>query len=263
MLIQLPGGQPGQQGSRNAEECSGFEAGLRRDLATPQVVSYDAMLGGWGKRTIEFALTLVTAPVWLPVLVIVAGVSKVRHQAQVFLTHDRVGYGGRAFKCFSLRVTPPTATIEHLHTAEQPGAANDWTEIVDKAETRRAKWRRAFERLPHLFNVLLGDMALIGPSPLSRDALEPLKTARRYYLSARPGAVGVSAVVGGDERDASQYKIYAMSWSFVTDALILWDAVRSLRNRGELWRPSFKRPKTTESVVPETVIDRRRRHSGA
>lgn len=256
MLIQLPGGQPGQQGSRDAEEVSGFEAGLRRDLATPQVVSYDAMLGGVGKRALELALTLVTAPVWLPVLLAAAGISKLRNSAPVFLAHDRVGYGGRPFKCFSLRVTPPSPGGEDAQSHEDTA---NWNEIVDKAEGRRAKWRRAFERLPRLFNVLLGDMALVGPTPHSREALEPLKTARRYYLSARPGVVGVSAIVGGDETDPSQYKIYAMSWSFATDALIMWDAVRSLRDRGELWKPSFKRPKTTESVVPQEVVDRRRR----
>ncbi len=254
MLIQLPGGQPGRQSSRNAEECSGFEAGLRRDLATAPVVSYDAMLGGWGKRAIDLVLTVLSAPVWLPLMLAAAAVSNLRHPAPIFLAHECVGYGGRAFKCFSLRVTPPAPE------GQAQSAANDWTVIVDRAEGRPAKWRRALERLPWMFNVLLGHMALVGPAPLSREALEPLKTARRYYLSARPGVIGASAVAGDDEADPSQYKIYAMSWSFVTDALLMWDALRSLRDRGELWKPSFKRPKASDTVVPQEVLERRRRN---
>jgi hypothetical protein len=52
--------------------------------------------------------------------------------------------------------------------------------------------------------------------------------------------IGVSAVVDADEEEASQYKIYALSWSLLADSLILWDALRSLLNRGELWKPMFR-----------------------
>jgi exopolysaccharide production protein ExoY len=256
MLIQLPSGSPDQPGPQNAEQTNvTFEAGLRRDLASAPIVSYDAMLGGWGKRAIELTLTLITAPLWLTVMLVSAAVAKLRHRAPVFQSHERIGYGGRAYKCFSLRVAPPSATIEQLHPAPVSGVANDLNAIADHAETRRSKFRRALERLPQLFNVIRGDMALVGPAPLSREELEPMKSARRYYLSARPGVVGVSTIIGGGN-DPSQYKIYAMSWAITTDALIFWDAMRSLRDRGELWNPSFARAKPGQST--SGVIVRRR-----
>lgn len=238
MLIQMPRGSSDQPGTQNAEECSAFEAALRRDLASAPVISYDAMLGGLSKRTFDFALTLVALPVWLPVLLIAAAWSKIRHPAPVFQAHERVGYGGHVFKCFTLRLEPPSATIAHLHGPKEEKPANDWNSIASKAETRREKWRRAIERLPRLFNVLGGDMSLVGPSPLSQEQLEPMKTGKRYYLSARPGVVGVSTIVDADEEEASQYKIYAFSWSMMTDIVILSDALRGLRDRGELWRPT-------------------------
>jgi exopolysaccharide production protein ExoY len=238
MLIQMPRGSSDQPGTQNAEECSAFEAALRRDLASPPVISYDAMLGGWSKRAFDFTLTLVALPVWLPVMLIAAAWSKIRHPAPVFLAHQAVGYGGRVFKCFTLRLEPPSATIAHLHGPKEEKPANDWNSIASKAETRREKWRRAIERLPRLFNVLGGDMSLVGPSPLSQEQLEPMKTGKRYYLSARPGVVGVSTIVDADEEQASQYKIYAFSWSMMTDIVILSDALRGLRDRGELWRPT-------------------------
>jgi len=259
MLIQLPSGSPDQPGPQKAEQSNvTFEAGLRRDLASAPIVSYDAMLGGWGKRATELTLTLVTAPLWLPAMVIAAAWAKLRHRAPVFQAHERIGYGGRAYKCFSLRIAPPTAAIEHLHPAAAGEAANEPGHVAGHAETRRTKWRRALERLPQLFNVILGDMALVGPAPLSREELEPMKSARRYYLSARPGVVGVSTIIGGGD-DPSQYKIYAMSWAITTDALIFWDAVRSLRDRGELWKPSFTRAKPGQSTSGVVV---RRRNAG-
>jgi exopolysaccharide production protein ExoY len=237
MLIQMPRGSSDQPGTQNAEECSAFEAALRRDLASAPVISYDAMLGGWAKRAFDVAITLFSMPLWLPALLIAAAWSKIRHPAPVFQAHDRVGYGGRVFKCFTLRLEPPSATISHLHAPEEK-PANDWSSIQSKAESRREKWRRAIERLPRMFNVLAGDMSLVGPSPLSPDELEPMKMGKRYYLSARPGVVGVSTIVDADEEQASQYKIYAFSWSLMTDIVILSDALRGLRDRGELWRPT-------------------------
>lgn len=262
MLIQMPRGSSDQPGSQNAEECDAFEAALRRDLATAPVISYDAMLGGWLKRSFDFTLTLVTMPIWLPALLIAALVAKLRHPAPVFQADERIGYGGHAFRCYKLRIEPPSATIAKLHgdKEEAPAPANDWSSIASKAESRRAKWRRAFERMPRLFNVLRGEMSLVGPSPLTREQLEPMKTGKRYYLSARPGVVGISTIVDADEEVASQYKIYAFSWSLMTDIVILSDALRGLRDRGELWRPTkIKRARS----IPRGDVPVRRRSSAS
>jgi exopolysaccharide production protein ExoY len=239
MLIQMPRGPSGQPGTQNAEECNAFEAALRRDLASAPVISYDPVLGGVSKRMFDVALTLLASPIWLPALLITAAVSKLKHPSPVFLAEDRVGYGGRVFKCFTLRIDPPSATIEQLHGPKQADVpANDWNSIASKAESRREKWRRALKRLPQMLNVLGGEMSLVGPSPLSQEELEPMKIGKRYYLSSRPGVVGISTIVDAGEEQASQFKIYAFSWSLMTDIVILSDALRSLRDRGELWRPT-------------------------
>lgn len=239
MLIQMPRGASGPPGTQNAEECSAFEAALRRDLASAPVISYDPVLGGVSKRVFDVAVTLLASPVWLLALAIAAATSKLKHPAPVFYAEDRVGYGGRVFRCFKLRLEPPTATIAQLHAPKPSDVpANDWSAIQSKAESRREKWRHALERLPQMYNVLRGDMSLVGPAPLSQAQLEPMKIGKRYYLSSRPGVVGISTVVDTGEEPAMQYKIYVFSWSLMTDVVILSDALRSLRDRGELWRPT-------------------------
>jgi hypothetical protein len=69
----------------------------------------------------------------------------------------------------------------------------------------------------------------------------------------------VSAVADAEEEEASQFKIYALSWSLTTDALILWDALSSLRNRGELWKPPFWLAKArAKAALTEAASERRR-----
>ena len=240
MLVQLPRGSSDQPKAPRNEECNAFEAALRRDLASAPVVSYESVLGGLPKRAADVALVLLAAPVWGPALLIAAIVSKLRHPAPVFLSERRIGYGGRAFSCLSLRVSPPTAVIERLHPEHAPEPANDWGAIASRAESWRERMRRAFERLPRLINVLRGEMSLVGPAPLDAEGLEQLKTSKRYYLSARPGVVGIAAIADADEEDPGHYKIYALSWALSVDFLLLWDALRGLSNKGKLWRPRFK-----------------------
>lgn len=249
MLIQLPSGSPDQPGPQNADEGSTtFEAGLRRDLASSPIVSYDSMLGGPAKRAIDLSIALISAPIWLPTMLFAAGVSKLRDRSPVFVAQDRVGYGGRSFRCYTLRIAP---TVKKEQAEE--AVAND---EAAKAASRGVRWRNALERLPQLFNVIRGDMAIVGPSPLSREQLEPMKSARRYYLSARPGVVGTSTIIGGSG-DPSQYKIYAMSWAITTDLLIFWDGLRSLFDRRqELWNPSFTRAEPGQST--SGIVVRRR-----
>jgi exopolysaccharide production protein ExoY len=258
MLIQMPRGSSDQAGTNGAEARNAFEEALRRDLASAPVVSYDPVVGSLPKRIGDCAFALLTLPAWLPVMLIAAGVSKLRHRAPVFVAEERIGYGGRVFDCYMLRIKPPSAKVEQLFATgegEPAPAAAEWTAIEGHAEGRRAKWRRAFERLPQMFNVIRGDMAIVGPLPLSRDSIEPLKSARRHYLSARPGLVGVSGIVDASEEPSSQYKIYAKTSSMLTDALIFWDGIRSLRNRGELWKPGFK---LSTAAPPRAVVVRRR-----
>lgn len=256
MLIQFPQTPGQQQDAENTATNDAFEAGLRRDLATAPVVLCGAMVGGSFKRAFDLTLTVLTAPVWAPVLLIAAGVAKLRHSAPVFQGFERIGYGGRPFQCWRLRINPPAAKIERLRQVvpEPETASNDWDSIEANAEMPRAKWRRALERLPQMINVLAGEMALVGPSPLSRAQVEPLKTAKRYYLSARPGVFGLSAITEDEAEESGQYKIYAVSWTLSMDLLIMWDAFRSLWRRGTLWRPGLKLP---TQAAPTVVVRQR------
>jgi exopolysaccharide production protein ExoY len=203
MLIQWPSGS-NQPGPQNAEGNADFESALRRDLASAPIVSYDAVLGGRQKRLADFLLALVCAPPWAVVTLAVAAWLKLSGKRPVIVREERIGYGGRAFRCMRFNVA----------SARDVGASD--------AQTQSAQF---IERLPQLVHVLTGEMALAGPTPLSHAELEPLKSARRYYLSARPGIVGLGGLMEHGREEPAAYKRYAMSWSLGTDVLILWDAL--------------------------------------
>jgi|CXWL01.1.fsa_nt_gi lipopolysaccharide/colanic/teichoic acid biosynthesis glycosyltransferase len=240
MLVQLPLGASHQAPEIPAsEQGDAFETALRRDLASAPMVSYESVLGGWGKRALDLGLTLATSPIWLPTLSAVAAWKKLHASAPVFRTEESIGYGGRTFARFAFALSPPVAIVEQLRPRNDD-KAHDLQSISRNAEDWRAKWRRVLEGLPQVLNVLCGDMSLVGPSPLTPEQLDVLKSAKRYYLSARPGLVGIAALAGEGEEESNQYKGYYLAWSLTTDALLAWDGLRSLRNRGALWTPRIK-----------------------
>jgi exopolysaccharide production protein ExoY len=211
------------------------------------------MLGGWAKRTIDLFVTVLTVPVWLPLMLGAALWARLRFGGPVFLAHDRVGYGGRHFRCLSLRIAPRAAKVERVRVGED--SPLDLTLIANDAASAPSKWSMFLERLPQLLHVIAGDMAIVGPRPLSRDELEPLKTARRYYLSARPGVIGVGSIAEGGELTSAP-KYYAMMWAISVDLGIVWNALTSTP-RDELWRPEAH-TSTVTSIAPEALQRRRR-----
>jgi lipopolysaccharide/colanic/teichoic acid biosynthesis glycosyltransferase len=217
MLCQLP-----DTGKTNDQPTSpdgdAFQVGLRRDLASAPVVLYEPVLGGWRKRAFDLVLTSVAAPIWLPLIALSALWAKAQRRVLGFGAEPRVGYGGRVFAMYGMRLARPTAKIEALR-------AGHYAPPVP----RTPPWLRPLEQLPRLINVIKGEMSLVGPTPLSQEQLQSGAGSRRYYLSARPGVVGVGALAAAGDGEGAANKAYALSWSLAADVLILWEA---LRDRG-------------------------------
>jgi len=248
MLLQVPR-EPGNCETQRASiGGSDFEAGVRRDLAAASIVSYEPMLGGWRKRIFDLIVVVITLPLWLAAMLIATLWSTFAIGSPVFSVDRCVGYGGRSFNRFHLRLTKP-ARDESAAVNDEGESSQTRSEEV----AQRAKWTRACERLPQLLNILRGDMSLVGPSALLQGNLDQLKSGRRYYLSARPGIFSISRLVDR-EHSESQFKAYALSWSLMLDLLIIWDCARGFSNRGRLWKPGLK----LNRIVPGLALDQRR-----
>lgn len=117
--------------------------------------------------------------------------------------HYRVGNGGRLFKCLKFRTMRPDADSVLTELLERDSALRaEWHRhhklSNDPRVTRVGRWlrRTSLDELPQLLNVLRGEMALVGPRPITLEELRRYGPARWQYLSVLPGMTGLWQVSG-------------------------------------------------------------------
>lgn len=157
------------------------------------------------KRALDVILVIALLPVALPVCLVVAVVLAFE-RGPLFFGHTRVGRGGRHFKCWKFRTMKVDAKqlLEAL-LATDPEARDEWTETRkltnDPRITRLGAILRktSLDELPQLWNVLRGDMSLVGPRPVVEEELDLYGPSRRVYLALRPGLTGLWQVSGRND----------------------------------------------------------------
>jgi lipopolysaccharide/colanic/teichoic acid biosynthesis glycosyltransferase len=175
------------------------------------------------KRALDLLLTLGTAPLWLPLLGVVALLVRVRLGAPVFFRQERPGMGGRPFRILKFRSM----------TDQRDGGGK----LLPDAErlSRFGRWLRSssLDELPELFNVIRGEMSLVGPRPLLMQYL-PLYTerqARRHEV--RPGLTGW-AQVNGRNAITWEEKFELDVW-YVENRTLWLDVTILLRTAGSIF----------------------------
>ena len=136
------------------------------------------------KRLIDLGITLLFAPLWLPLLVILSGLVYLRLGRPIFFTQSRPGL-----------LAVPFTLIKFRSMLHRPGASP--SEDEDRL-TPFGRWLRtsSLDELPELINVLKGDMSLVGPRPLLMEYL-PLYSARQARRhEVKPGLTGWAQVNG-------------------------------------------------------------------
>ncbi|MGB8812880.1 MAG: sugar transferase [Paracoccaceae bacterium] len=181
------------------------------------------------KRAFDIAAIVVAAPIIVP-LVVGLAIAVSRDGGAAFYTQQRVGSGGRAFRMWKLRsmVSNADALMEQ-HLQAVPAARAEWDATQKlKNDPRitplgRFLRRASLDELPQLWNVLVGDMSLVGPRPmmLNQQALYP----GMAYYTLRPGITGYWQTAGRNrttfEARAEYDDAYAADLTLLTDARIL------------------------------------------
>lgn len=158
------------------------------------------------KRWMDLALVIMVAPFVVPVVLILALVLKVTGHAPFFF-QDRVGKDGRIFKLWKLRTMVPDADARlRAHLQSDEAARLEWDAFQklsrDPRITEFGQFLRksSLDELPQLWNVLIGDMSLVGPRPMMVDQQE-LYPGNAYY-ALRPGLTGTWQI---SERNQSTF----------------------------------------------------------
>jgi exopolysaccharide biosynthesis polyprenyl glycosylphosphotransferase len=193
---------------------------------------YHATVDGWGllaKRTIDVVLALPLLVALAPVIALVALVIRLDSPGPVFFSQERVGLNKRRFRMHKFRTMVAgaesrLAELEHLNETHGP----TFKLRTDPRTTRvgRLLRRSSIDELPQLWNVLRGEMSLVGPRPLPLRDVEGFEEDRhRRRFSMPPGLTGLWQVSGRNELTFDTWMEldlqYIDTWSFGLDLQIL------------------------------------------
>ena len=182
------------------------------------------------KRLLDIGLVLVSLPIVLPILAVGCLVVLVTMGRPVFFVQSRIGIGGRRFSIYKLRTMHVSAAAAGAATAGHG----------DLRIRGAGRWLRRFriDELPQLWNVLKGDMSVVGPRPewdVLGEAYQKQLPIYAYRHLVRPGITGWAQVRGGYASDLAETRtkvgydlFYIKNLSFALDAQILARTVWTL-----------------------------------
>lgn len=187
------------------------------------------------KRLMDICIAGVALICLIPFFGLIGAMLKIEGQnGSIFYGGKRIGYKGRLFSCWKFRSMEPDSNHlleDYLSTSD--GIRADWEKYRKLAcdprvTTRTARFIRkaSIDELPQLWNVLLGDMSLVGPRPILEDETHYFDNKMmKEYLSVRPGVTGLWQVSGRNntsfDRRVKWDSWYVRNWSLWEDIVIL------------------------------------------
>jgi exopolysaccharide biosynthesis polyprenyl glycosylphosphotransferase len=193
---------------------------------------YHAAADGWdllAKRAFDVGLATVLLVAFAPLFALVALAIRVDSPGPIFFAQERVGLNKRRFRMHKFRTMVvdaerQLAELEHLNETNGPTFKLE----SDPRVTRVGRFlrRSSIDELPQLWNVLRGEMSLVGPRPLPLRDVEGFEEDRhRRRFSVRPGLTGLWQVSGRNELAFDTWMEldlrYVDGWSFGLDLRIL------------------------------------------
>ena len=195
------------------------------------------LCGRLAKTVFDYSLTAVGTVCISPLLVYIAYRIKKEDPGPVFFAHERIGKDGKPFPCYKFRsMVVNSKEMLEKYLAEKSDARAEWERDFKLKDDPRITpigkvlRRTSLDELPQIFNVLRGEMSLVGPRPVIQEELDKYygETAK-LYASVKPGITGLWQVsgrsdLGYDQRVALDAE-YIKHRSFWGDVVILWKTI--------------------------------------
>ncbi len=180
------------------------------------------------KRFVDIVISLTVIVVLSPLMLLIAAAIKLESRGPVFFTQKRVGKDGRTFDLYKFRsmIVNAESMFETI-VAQKGGDIMRFKAKDDPRVTRIGRIIRklSIDELPQLFNVLIGDMSLVGPRPPIPIEVEKYSSWHMKRLRIRPGITGLWQVSGRSElpfEDMVRLDIYYIeNWSLWMDFRII------------------------------------------
>jgi Undecaprenyl-phosphate galactose phosphotransferase WbaP len=184
------------------------------------------------KRVLDLALGFAAASMAAPVLLVIALLVKLTSRGPVFFGHYRIGRDGRNFKAWKFRTMHVDGDrVLRDHLERNAAAREEWERDQklrdDPRVTPLGKFLRkaSLDELPQIWNVLRGEMSLVGPRPIVTSEVWRYGTRFKLYTAVRPGITGLWQVSGRNETTYDERvrfdEYYVRNWSPWLDVYIL------------------------------------------
>ncbi len=187
----------------------------------------------YGRRS-DFDLPTHFAPLFLLLGILV----KLSSAGPVFYSQRRIGRGGQYFSAWKFRsmVSNADAVLKD-YLAQHPELREEWERDHKlKNDPRITKIGRilrktSLDELPQLWNVLIGEMSLVGPRPIVRDEISKYGEVYDLYILVRPGITGLWQISGRNNTSYEERlhfdRFYVQNWSYMLDVFILWRTAKT------------------------------------
>ncbi|WP_102110349.1 sugar transferase [Oceaniglobus roseus] len=208
----------------------------------PQRFRTTGRLSAFWKSAFDRSVAFCALALLAPVMVLVGLLILRGNDGPVFFSHVRVGRGGQPFRCHKFRTMIPNGAGRFQSILDiDPVARDDWQTHRKVHRDPRVSRLGAFLRstsldeLPQFWNVLRGDMALVGPRPVTSEELGHYGPHAADYMSVRPGITGAWQVSGRSEASYAERVAldvaYVRNRGFRTDLGILLRTVSVVLRR--------------------------------
>jgi Undecaprenyl-phosphate galactose phosphotransferase WbaP len=211
-----------------------FALELRNNLAEP----FNIIV----KRIFDVTMSVLLLPLFFFLMAVITIFLKLDSKGPVIFSQERIGRGGRTFRCFKFRTMYADAEERLKGLLERDGEAKEeyekfWKLRNDPRVTRVGKFLRAtsLDEAPQIVNVIRGEMSLVGPRPYLPTEKECLGAQAATILLTKPGITGLWQV-SGRSNTSYDYRIfldasYVRNWNLWVDIVILFRTVKVVLNQ--------------------------------
>ena len=191
------------------------------------------------KRVFDLTLVFASFPLWLPLMVLVMIWIKMSSSGPIFYRQGRVGYGGKLFMIFkfrSMKMNAETSSHEQ-HLASLMGNNSPMTKLDAAGDPRLIPLGRIFratglDELPQIFNVIRGEMSLVGPRPCLPYEFQRYERWQQERVNAAPGLTGYWQVNGKNKTTFSEMIemdiYYSQNMSLLLDLTIIFKTIPAI-----------------------------------
>lgn len=211
-------------------------------LGYPIINVHQTPLVGWGelvKRIADILLITLSAVIWLPLMAVIVIMQKLLNPGPVFFKSTRLGLHGKTIQTYKFRSMlsqySGTDALKIFADMGRDDLVKEYKENRKVRDDPRITWfgkllrEASIDELPQIFNVIKGEMSLVGPRPIISDEKPFYRSRAPLLFSVRPGITGLWQVSGRSdlpfEKRVELELYYAQNWSFWLDIKILMKTI--------------------------------------